>query len=208
MAVTSRARATGTKRERSRQRLLDAAIDCLSELGYARSTAAAITKKAGLSHGSLFDHFGTKDDLFVAATQRVLVRTMQELGAELLADVPASDRPIESAIEVTWRLYHTPPADALIELHVASRTHPDLARAMQDAEPEFRRRIEVFMTLLFPELAGNPVLPAVARLTHATQLGLVMIERSFGGGPDVDACLALLVEQVQHLLDQRRQVVL
>ena len=191
-----------TKRERSRERLLDAAIDCLSELGYAGATASAITAKAGLSHGSLFDHFGTKDDLLVASMLRVLPRLEMELRAGLLIGVSMSDRPVKAAMDLTWSLYHTAPAEALIELHVAARTQPDLAAAIRKAEPEFRERGEQFTAFLFPALSHDPRLPAVVDLQQATQLGLVILERAVGSGARTEECRALLIDHLEALIGQ------
>jgi AcrR family transcriptional regulator len=62
-----------TQEERSattRARLLDATIDCLSELGYTNTTTTEIAKRAGLSRGAQLHHFPTKAawlELLVAA---------------------------------------------------------------------------------------------------------------------------------------------
>jgi len=52
-----------TKSERTRQRILDAAAVCFSELGYAGVTLRDIADRAKMKAGSLYYHFDSKDDL-------------------------------------------------------------------------------------------------------------------------------------------------
>ncbi|MFI0733340.1 TetR/AcrR family transcriptional regulator [Streptomyces sp. NPDC021225] len=62
------------KQDRSRatrQRLLEAAVACLAEHGWARSTVAVVAERAGVSRGAAQHHFPTREDLFTAAVQHV-----------------------------------------------------------------------------------------------------------------------------------------
>ena len=46
-----------------RERILRAAIRCISELGLESASIAAIRKEAGLSAGAIYTHFGGKDEI-------------------------------------------------------------------------------------------------------------------------------------------------
>lgn len=59
-----------TARPDSRNRLLDAAIDTFRAHGYAATRVEDICDAAGLTKGSFFHHFPTKEDLTVAAVER------------------------------------------------------------------------------------------------------------------------------------------
>lgn len=62
------------KQDRSRatrQRLLEAAVACLAEHGWAGSTVAVVAERAGVSRGAAQHHFPTREDLFTAAVQHV-----------------------------------------------------------------------------------------------------------------------------------------
>ena len=61
------ARTQQQRREETIARLLDASIDTIIEVGYARATAKVITQRAQVSDGALFRHFATMGD-FMAAT--------------------------------------------------------------------------------------------------------------------------------------------
>ncbi|MEU8892176.1 TetR/AcrR family transcriptional regulator [Streptomyces sp. NPDC048442] len=73
MAVVTASR-TGPKQDRSRatrQRLLEAAVACLAERGWAGSTVSVVAEKAGVSRGAAQHHFPTREDLFTAAVEYV-----------------------------------------------------------------------------------------------------------------------------------------
>jgi TetR/AcrR family transcriptional repressor of nem operon len=53
----------------TRARLLDAALSVIRTQGYAATTVDDICRAAGLSKGSFFHHFATKEDLAVGAAQ-------------------------------------------------------------------------------------------------------------------------------------------
>ncbi|MEU5607909.1 helix-turn-helix domain-containing protein [Streptomyces sparsogenes] len=72
--MTPRAALRDPKQDRSRatrQRLLEAAVACLAEHGWARSTVAVVAERAGVSRGAAQHHFPTREDLFTAAVQHV-----------------------------------------------------------------------------------------------------------------------------------------
>ena len=41
-------------------RLLEASAELLTERGYSRLDTAAVAERAGVAHGTLFNHFATK----------------------------------------------------------------------------------------------------------------------------------------------------
>ena len=73
------ARTQQQRREETIARLLDASIDTIIEVGYARTSAALIAKRAQVSDGAIFRHFATMGDL-MAATPDEVVRRQLEMG--------------------------------------------------------------------------------------------------------------------------------
>ena len=55
---------TLTKRERTRQAILDAAYNLIIEQGYAATSMRQIAERAGLALGSIYNHFPSKSDVF------------------------------------------------------------------------------------------------------------------------------------------------
>jgi AcrR family transcriptional regulator len=55
--------------EETRRRIIEAAIEIGSEVGYVRATTRAIAESAGVNEVTLFRHFGSKANLFAAAIE-------------------------------------------------------------------------------------------------------------------------------------------
>ena len=50
-----------------RQRMLDAIVDAVAEKGYAAATVADVTRRAGVSRTTFYEHFSDKQDCYLAA---------------------------------------------------------------------------------------------------------------------------------------------
>ena len=57
---------TLTKGERTSHTIIDAAYNLMVDQGYAATSMRQISKKAGLSLGSIYNHFSSKEEVFVA----------------------------------------------------------------------------------------------------------------------------------------------
>lgn len=66
-----------------RERLLDATIDCLVELGHARTSTVEVTERAGVSRGAMLHHFPSRADLMAAAVDRLASRRIAEFVASV-----------------------------------------------------------------------------------------------------------------------------
>ncbi|MCA0970534.1 TetR/AcrR family transcriptional regulator [Halobacillus litoralis] len=67
------------KSEEKRQKILQAAIQLFSENGYSKATIKDISKEAGVSFGTVFTYYETKDKLFEAAVLEPLEEMKQVL---------------------------------------------------------------------------------------------------------------------------------
>jgi AcrR family transcriptional regulator len=73
----------------TRERLLESARDLIEEGGYATASVVAITARAGLAAGTLYRHFGSKEELFVEVFRSVCDRELQAMeAAARRGDVP------------------------------------------------------------------------------------------------------------------------
>ncbi|HEX7758375.1 MAG TPA: TetR/AcrR family transcriptional regulator [Caulobacteraceae bacterium] len=57
------------KRETRRQQILDAALRCFSRDGFHSTTTADIVRESGVSQGTLYLYFTTKDDMVLALSE-------------------------------------------------------------------------------------------------------------------------------------------
>lgn len=73
-------------------RILEATEDVLRRFGPAKATVVDVARALGVSHGSVYRHFGSKAALREAVTERWLGRTHTELSALAEGDAPAGVR--------------------------------------------------------------------------------------------------------------------
>ena len=74
------ARKTKEEAEKTRQQILDAALDVFYEKGYSRSTLVDIAQQIGLTKGAIYWHFKSKVALFLGLGQEMEERMKLELG--------------------------------------------------------------------------------------------------------------------------------
>ena len=145
----------------TRAALLDAALECLVEQGYAATTTIEVARRAGVSRGAQLHHFPTRASLLAAAVEHLFERRHAEF-REAFADAePGADR-LDTAIDLLWSMFRGPTFVAWLELWVASRHDPDLRAAVVEVDRRFGEDTLATFTDLFPlgegeALAGREV---------------------------------------------------
>ena len=127
-----------SKSQRTRAKILDAAMNLYAEVGYQSATHARIAERCELTRGAMLYHFPTHDALVAAA-----VGYIEELRAALFEDAVNSaphgaDR-TDHALDTDWRLRREPPFVAFAELEAAARTDPALHALIIPAQEAFDR---------------------------------------------------------------------
>ncbi|WUS98484.1 TetR/AcrR family transcriptional regulator [Streptomyces sp. NBC_00708] len=133
--VTPGGSSSGPKQDRSRatrRRLLEAAVACLAEHGWAGSTVAVVAERAGVSRGAAQHHFPTREDLFTAAVEYVA----EERSAALRA-VPDQDR--AAVVAALVDLYTGPLFRAALQLWVAASNEEQLRPRVTELEARVGR---------------------------------------------------------------------
>ena len=191
------------------QALLDAAVDSLVEVGFARTTTTEITRRAGVSLGAMLHHFPTKADLLAAAVGHVMERRQDEFRKSMVSIAPGADR-LDAAIDLMWDAFHGPTFQAWLELWVAARTDPELAAAVRTMEDEYDRASREILLELFPpgEYADPALLEvgmrfAVALMDGVALRGLVM--KPTDARP-VDLLKTILRERIESAAINKRRV--
>ena len=193
-------RTRAEQRDASRQRLLDAAFECIVELGYSGASTLVIAQRAGVSSGALFNHFPTKDDLLCATVHDLYVRFTGELNPTLLTEASTSERPVERIVDILWDALQSPPMQALYELFAAARTNAHLRAELGAVEPENAEAIFAFTRVLFPEAADWPGLRGLMGLVLSSLQGAAVSTLAFGPGFDLTEAKAALVRAVEGAL--------
>jgi AcrR family transcriptional regulator len=128
------------RREETVARLLEASIATIIEVGYARASAAVITKRAGVSVGALFRHFDTMGD-FMAATAYEVLRRQLDSATKQVAAIP-SDRPaLEAALTILRDITGNSTNTVMYELMIAARTDEKLNATLQNVLEQYTTKI-------------------------------------------------------------------
>jgi AcrR family transcriptional regulator len=163
--------------QESRNRILDAAVACLVEEGYARTNTLTIQARAGVSRGRLLHQFPSKDELLVAAAHHVFAAHLAqpEDVAGLLPEGAAGRARIDAVIEGLWATFLHTSFWAATELWIAARTEPALAEVVRPAERRLGKAIWARMDALFgPELTGAPLYPTLRTVLFTSMRGVAL----------------------------------
>ncbi|MFB6845916.1 TetR/AcrR family transcriptional regulator [Streptomyces sp. NPDC056373] len=161
------------KQDRSRatrQRLLEAAVSCLAEHGWAGSTVSVVAERAGVSRGAAQHHFPTREDLFTAAVEYVAEERSTALRA-LFPDGAAGDR--QAVVAALVDLYTGPLFRAALHLWVAASNEEQLRPRVTELESRVGRETHRIAVDL---LAADESAPGV----RETVQGLLDMARGLG----------------------------
>ena len=138
MSVTA-ARVPQEERTRAmRQRLLDATVECLVEVGWSGTSTTLVSQRAGVSRGAQLHHFPTKNALVLAAVEHLYDVRGAEL-RENATELPAGPRRTRAVLEMLADHFTSPVFTAALELWVAARTDPGLHEAVAPLEQRIGR---------------------------------------------------------------------
>jgi AcrR family transcriptional regulator len=181
------ARTQQQRREDTIARLLDASIETIIEVGYARASAKLIAARAQVSDGAIFRHFPTMGD-FMAATAYEAGSRQLEAAAKRIAGIRTEKPTLEDVLTIMRDLTVNDTNTVLYELAVAARTDEKLREALRGV-------MEVYLMKIYEEarsaLADD--VEALGEDNFAAQLALVV--NTFDGAavfrhvlthPDID----------------------
>lgn len=150
-----------------RQRLMEATVESIVEVGWAATSTTVVSQRAGVSRGAQLHHFPSKHDLVVGAVEHVADRRREELAVDT-STLPEDGR-TRAVLQLLAAQFTSPVFVAALELWVAARTDPELLAKVAPLE----RR--------------------VGRDTHARAVSLLDVDESRGNNRQlVQATLDLL----------------
>jgi AcrR family transcriptional regulator len=165
-----------TQEERStatRERLLDATVDCLIEYGYAGTTVARIADRAGVTRGAQVHHYPTKADLVLAALRHLVAKQVQQSVDELPRLQRTSDL-VGATLDMLWRIHRGPLFTAIVELWVAARTDSELAEHVGELEPIVAMAVPDLITGAAAQYLADPLVRNGLYLAMDVMRGLVV----------------------------------
>ncbi len=119
-------RPQGSLADSQRERLLDATEALIAEKGATGTTIEAITKAAGVSTVTFYEHFRDKDECFVAAFERAVEGLRAEVGGKVPAGVEWSEQ-VKVGLDALLAAIESEPARARLCFVEAQRGGPLMA---------------------------------------------------------------------------------
>jgi AcrR family transcriptional regulator len=186
------------RREETRRALLDAAVESLIEVGFARTTTLEVQRRANVSRGALLHHFPSKAELLVAAVDHLAEMRAREMkafasqlppervkrpagdatdltGTEDPEAAPGRDARTDVVLGLLWQCFSGTFFQVAMELRTAARTDPELRRVLTIAERSLRDRIVAQSRTLFGRaVAEHPGLERALDLTLQLMIGAAM----------------------------------
>jgi AcrR family transcriptional regulator len=166
----------------TRQAILEAAVRCFVEHGYANTTTAMIADEASVSRGAMMHHFPSRSAVMNAVVGYLHVRRLHEY-RELMTDIDSPDETltrdaIRMSVENAWKYVNLPSFVAYQELLGAARTDETLAEAVGEVERDFEREFLKTVRSVFPHWKQVKSLQAAHDLVQFVMQGMGVAHRS------------------------------
>jgi TetR/AcrR family transcriptional regulator len=125
-----------TKRERRKEarpgELLAAALDLFVEKGYAATRVEEVAQRAGVSKGTLFLYFSSKEELFKAVVRENISGRFTEWGEELSTFEGSSEELLRYCMNSWWERVGSTKASGIPKLMMSEAGNfPELVRFFQ-----------------------------------------------------------------------------
>lgn len=137
----------------TRDRILDAAINCFIELGYTNVTTAKVAQAAGVSRGAMLHHFPSKTELIQAAVEYLHDKLLEDY-TRRIGEIPASLTGAarrRAGIRAYWDYLNGDLFTVYNELSFACRTDPELRAILESSQQVFEQHVLECNGTLFTE---------------------------------------------------------
>jgi TetR/AcrR family transcriptional regulator, regulator of cefoperazone and chloramphenicol sensitivity len=183
----------------TRQRVIDSAIECITEEGFYRASTNAIAERAGLSWGVIQYHFGSRELLMLAVLEegtRLLVEDLST--ADIVGDTLTAR--VQSYGEVLTRYYADPQYLAFLQVLLNLRHDPRTSLQTLETMTKITASVEAQLDRLTKRLFKGVAVrqPALSGLVFHVLRGLALSEAMLGALPFDTP------QQVKDLPEQRR----
>lgn len=183
-------RSQAARRTATREALLEAAVDCICDLGYAGATGAEIAARAALTRGAVQHHFETRDDLILAVIERVAALNV-DVDTDALRALPPARR-IDALIDNYHAVYTSRAFRAALHIWLGASGDPVLFGRLQDRIATAERLLAEIWDAVFADTRVPATeLQAIRHLVLGAVRGHA-IEDLFRLPHDWDAYAALL----------------
>ncbi|MFI9782870.1 TetR/AcrR family transcriptional regulator [Kitasatospora sp. NPDC051984] len=177
-----------------RTALLEAAVRVVARGGLRNLTYRAVAEEAGVTHGLVVHHFGSRDALIEEAVAHAVRSSISSSALEAGAESPA-----EFATGLADMVEAGPELQVFqYELMLEARRRPELLAHLRGLYEEYFEASRRELGRLLPE----PVSPGLSRLVFAALEGLVLHQLVFGERAATEDALSELRALLEGLADR------
>ena len=216
MKLSSDPSAPRQRRKETRpQELLDAALLLFVEKGFAATRSDEVARAAGVSKGTLYLYYPSKEELFKAVVRQNLSTLIAE-GEELVGNYEGSTSALLLELMLTWwnRFGNTPAAGIHKVVLAEVRNFPELAQfyvdeVIQPADRLFTRTVQrgidrgEFRALPVHEVAHALMTPMIFLALHRHSFAACPVRDRFDLDPEV--LLRIQLDLTLRGLEVRRE---
>lgn len=186
-------------------RLLDAALECLVDLGYAGTTTTVVAERAGVSRGAQLHHFPTRAALVAAAVEHLYARLTEAYQAGFARRPRKADR-LRAAIDLLWSMFTEPHYAAVLELFTAARTDAELHARLRPIAERHQSNVYRLARAYFPAAAAGPQFDAFLTVVLDAMQGMASTRMVHTHGPAEAARLEALYQIAARALGRAERI--
>ena len=187
------------KSSTTRDQILNAAIQCIADSGYANATTTKIAEIAGLSRGATLHHFPTKIEIVRAAVDFLYQKQLRAF-RKSITNIPKGGDRVKIAVESYWAHVKHPIFVAIFELSVAARHDSDLEEVLRPAQKAFDEEWYKTAQELYPEWQSDPeAFDLALNLTQHLMEGMAISYLTHARGDKKEILLEYLEECIRNL---------
>jgi len=141
----------------AKERICQAVITCLDQVGYAETSINRIQVQAGISRGALTHHFPSKEELIVETMARLLQPILPSAAPRSgrIAALAGKDWSVEDRLLWLWDyVVDTPEGHAMVEILTAARTDQKLQSRISTKFKDWNHEINNFYVELYHSRDG------------------------------------------------------
>ena len=189
----------------TRDRILDAAINCFINLGYTNVTTAKVASTAGVSRGAMLHHFPSKTELIQAAVEYLHDHLLEDY-SQRVNKIPKSKKGAKrrrAGLDVYWDHLTGDLAVAYHELCVAGRTDPELHEILEQSSARFAHHVLETNSELFDEWSDREDRFLLAMdVTKFMMEGMALGQLTADGKKRIPLLLDYLADRLEEIFEE------
>ena len=167
-------RTQAERRESTRTALLDAAVECLIDEGYAAVTTRGVAERAGVSQGAQQHYFDGRVDMVVQAVGHLSQRLAEQSREQIRTGQRDERRRMQTLLDRMWDIHTGPAFQTAADLWAAARTDLELREPIENLGRDLDRQLAQLTAEVLPTLANTDSGRTLIDVAMATSRGLAL----------------------------------